>query len=88
MTDRGPEHIGPRLLAGYVMRDYDQLTATLARSRESQGISQGVLAERLDVTQAAISRWLSGSRLGAANLPFDLAHALGYDLALIPREDT
>lgn len=79
---------GIQHLCGYRLRDYDDLIAMLVRSREIQDVSQRALAARLGVSQAAVSRWLGGMRTGNADVPFDLADALGYDLALIPREDS
>ena len=76
-------------LSGYVMRDYDQLVATLRRSWLASGASQREVARRMgDDTHVYVSRWLSGQVVATAVKLFDLADALGYDLALIPRKDT
>jgi len=87
MTDRGPSHIGPQPLAGYVMRDYEQLTSTLYRSRESQRLTLAEVAARIGCHLQAVSVLLRGDQEARGRRLFDLVHAVGYDLALIPRED-
>ena len=67
---------------------YAELIVTLAKARESQGLSQTDLAKRLDVTFGAVAHWERGRRAIPGRQLFALAAALGYDLALIPREDT
>lgn len=78
----------PFLLRDCVMRDYGHVIATLAGARESQGRSLAELAERTDCGRSTLSVNLRGlHRMDAVTL-LQLADALGYDLALIPREDT
>lgn len=89
MTDPGPEHVGPPPLAGYVMRDYEHMIAALAASRESQRITYAEVARRMGRTfLQQVFNWLSGGAECRARRLFALADALGYDLALIPRENT
>lgn len=85
----GPEHVGPEPLAGYLIRDYEEAIATLARSRESQGVTYATMADRMGGTYLQqVFNWLQGGSECRARRLFALADALGYDLALIPRKDT
>jgi len=78
---------GRQQLHGYVMRDYDETIATLAAARKSQGVSLRQLATRTDCAPGTLSENLRGlHRMDALTL-LQVADALGYDLALIPRED-
>jgi transcriptional regulator with XRE-family HTH domain len=88
MTDPGPEHLGAVPFAGYLMRDYEHLVATLAASRDSQGISLRALAEHTGCGPATLSENLRGIHRMDALTAVQVAQALGYDLALIPRKDT
>jgi hypothetical protein len=84
VTKPGRQH-----LDGYVVRDYDQLVATLAASRESQRITYAEVASRMGGTYLQqVFNWLSGGSECRARRLFAMADALGYDLALIPREDS
>lgn len=87
MTD-GPEHIGPMPLAGYVMRDRDHFVATLRQAWLTRGPSQAEIARRARTSRPTVASWLNGTDGTVVSRAFDLAHALGYDLALIPRENT
>ena len=53
----------------------------LARTRKEQGLTQAELAERLHVTDKAVSRWERGIGLPDVNLLEPLADALGLSLA-------
>jgi len=79
---------GRQHLTGHRLRDYDHAIALLCESRLSQGLSQDQVAERVGLSQTAVGRILDG--IGGRTLwrLFAIADALGYDLALIPREDT
>lgn len=80
---------GRQQLTGYVLRDYDDAIARLREARLAKRITQVEVAARIGHTvHVDISRWLSGARTATGPSLFDLAYALGYDLALIPREDT
>lgn len=79
---------GPQPLTGYRLRDYDDLIARLAASRESQGIPMRELTRRCAVGIGTISEALRGAIDPSASRLVALADALGYDLALIPRADT
>lgn len=85
MSDLKP---GRQQLSGYVIRDYEQLVATLARSRETQNITFAEVAHRMGRTYLQqVFNWLNGGSECRARRLFALADALGYDLALIPREE-
>ncbi len=77
---------GPEPLHGWRLRDYDDLIATLGRSRETQRISQHEIARRTSISQGCVSEWFSGKATPTARHLCELADALGYDLALVPRD--
>jgi hypothetical protein len=52
------------------------------------GYDQGQLAADAGCYQSQISEWLRGTRSMDVPSIIRVAGALGYDLALIPREDT
>lgn len=66
---------------------YDDLIVTLERARDDQGLSIEALANRMDRHYTQIWRWLRGGAHPVGPNLVELAHALGYDLALVPRED-
>lgn len=78
---------GRQQLSGYVMRDYDHAITTLGQALDNRGLSQRELARHTRLHQPQISMWLLGKSQPLAGNLFALADALGYDLALIPRED-
>ncbi|MET0426261.1 MAG: helix-turn-helix transcriptional regulator [Actinoplanes sp.] len=91
MSDLGDlsEKPGRQRLSGFVMRDYEQLVATLALSRETQGVTFAEMARRMGRCYLQqVFNWLNGGSECRARRLFALADALGYDLALIPRDDT
>jgi transcriptional regulator with XRE-family HTH domain len=51
------------------------------------GLTQRQLAEQAGFYQCQICDWLGGKRSMDTTSVIRLANALGYDLALIPRED-
>lgn len=71
----------------YRLRDYDDTLATLAQIRDDRGITYAAIAADLGVDRSDIAKWLHGERRPLAHRLVELAQALGYDLALIPRED-
>jgi transcriptional regulator with XRE-family HTH domain len=78
---------GRQHLTGYRLRNYDHAIAVIDRARESRGLSINQLAGRVGLSGQSMSWNLRGKhRMDGRNLlaAFD---ALGYDLALIPRED-
>lgn len=58
------------------------LGATLRRQRESQGLTQRKLAERAEVSQAAVARIESGSRSPTVEMLERLFAAMGVQLAV------
>lgn len=90
MTDQPPAADGVpgrQHLTGYRLRGYNDLIARLGASRRSQRISLRQLAERTDCSAATLSENLRGLHRMDALTALQAADALGYDLALIPRED-
>jgi transcriptional regulator with XRE-family HTH domain len=69
------------------MHNYDQVINTLAAARQSQGVSLRQLAERTDCARATLAENLRGRHRMDALTLLQAAHALGYDLALVPREE-
>lgn len=83
----GPDHTdGRQHLHGWRVRDYDDAIARLGRSLEEQGITQTALGQRLGRHKQQISQWILGDVEMLSSSLFALADALGYDLALIPRQ--
>jgi transcriptional regulator with XRE-family HTH domain len=75
------------LLWGWRMRDYDHLCSALYASRLRQALTLAEVAERLGGHLQHVSRSLRGDDEMRGRRLFALADALGYDLALVPRED-
>jgi transcriptional regulator with XRE-family HTH domain len=70
-----------------IVRDYETMVAVLAEFRRIQGVSLRRIAEQADCSPATLSENLRNlHRMDALTL-IQTARALGYDLALIPRED-
>jgi transcriptional regulator with XRE-family HTH domain len=61
--------------------------ATARRLRHAAGLTQRELARKVGVTNMAISLIELGKSGTTLHTLLNLADALGYDLALIPRED-
>jgi len=78
----------PEVLHGFVMADYGQMRATLRAAQIRRGPSQSELARRTGMSRPQVSYWLGDDAGAGMQRAFSLAHALGYDLALIPRKDT
>lgn len=53
------------------------MTQTLEENLERRGWSQTDLAERLGVSTAAVSRWLSGERTPSLEMAFRIEELLG-----------
>ena len=77
----GHEH-----LDGYVMRDYDEMRSTLYRSWNDSGRTLADVAAEIGCAFQHVSVSLRGVNEMRGTRLFNLAHALGYDLALIPRD--
>jgi transcriptional regulator with XRE-family HTH domain len=66
----------------------DQVAGALKFMRETGGLSQRKLASLTGFQQAQIGGWELQDRCPNVSSLLRLADALGYDLALIPREAT
>jgi transcriptional regulator with XRE-family HTH domain len=73
--------------APIIIRDASQLASVLYRRRLERGQTLANLAARIGCTVQRVSLWLRGNQVPQADGLVKLADALGYDLALIPRED-
>jgi transcriptional regulator with XRE-family HTH domain len=71
--------------SSYIMRDYDHALAVLREARAASGITIDGIGYQLFVDRPNVSRWLSGKMQPAARRFFELANALGLDVALVPR---
>jgi len=79
---------GRQHLTGYRLRDCDDLIATLRSSWLSQGLTLVQIAQRMGRSAPQpVSAYLSGKQGLNLTTACRLVQALGYDLALIPREE-
>lgn len=67
--------------------DASQIPAALNDLRRMQMLTQRALAADAGFRPPQISSWLAGRYMPDPRSLIRLANALGYDLALIPRED-
>lgn len=79
---------GPQQLTGYRLRGHADLISRLRQTQTRRGTTHAAIARQTHVARQQVSAWLAGTSGRTVGYAFDLAHALGYDLALIPREDT
>jgi transcriptional regulator with XRE-family HTH domain len=70
------------------LREPGDVMPTLRRLRRRRGWSLYALAGRAGKTKTQLDQWELGRVTPRIAAVFLIAHALGYDLALIPREDT
>jgi transcriptional regulator with XRE-family HTH domain len=68
--------------------DATRLGPALGNIRAMLGMRMSDLAEDAGLHTSQLSYWERGLRTPDMKSLVKLAHALGYDLALIPREDT
>jgi transcriptional regulator with XRE-family HTH domain len=69
---------------------YEQVGARIRQLRQSNGLTQAELGDRLGVSQASVSNWESGARLDHVLLS-EIAEALGStlpELLVAPTEGT
>lgn len=71
-----------------VVDGYEQLMSVLAVSRERQGLTWAEVGDRADCYLQQAHNWINGGAECRGRRLFTLAHALGFDLAFIPREDS
>lgn len=65
----------------------EQVAGALQFMRSTAGLSQRKLATMTGFSQAQIGGWELQDRCPNVSSLLRLANALGYDLALVPRED-
>lgn len=70
------------------LRDYDDAITVLGRERRDQGVPYLRLAELSHRDPRLVRGWLGREHYAQGPGLFDIARGLGYDLALIKREDT
>lgn len=71
----------------YVLRDHKHAMSTLNLVRDERGVSFPRMAAVVGATRQQVGEWLRCWTMPASHRLFEMAHALGYDLALVPRED-
>lgn len=69
----------------YLLPSYDEFVTTVQQLRAAQGITVTGLADAVDLNRHNLGRFLAGRAVIAAPRLWQLAHALGHDVALIPR---
>lgn len=69
----------------YVMRDYQQFMATMDLIRHHRELSYRALAEKVGTGNTHVGSWMRGEVVASGTALWNLADALGYDIALIPR---
>ncbi|GIF14807.1 helix-turn-helix domain-containing protein [Actinoplanes teichomyceticus] len=79
MTSPAPK---PR---AYRLRDHDHALRTLNAIRRDRKVTYADIARKLGVSRQEVAKWLQGQRGVTAHRVPEIAHALGYDLALVPR---
>jgi transcriptional regulator with XRE-family HTH domain len=70
----------------WLLRDYDEAITTLAALREEKGVTVMQIAAHTGASRRQIYHWLKGSCEPGARRLIAYANALGYDIALIPRQ--
>ena len=82
--------LGGERLRGWRVRDYDDMATRLGNNRRERGWSLEYVAQRTGRARAAGRGWLwkveRGDVAPGAVALFEWADALGFDLALIPRD--
>jgi transcriptional regulator with XRE-family HTH domain len=69
------------------LNDPERIGRSIADLRLLHQLSQRALGAQAGITQARLSDWETGNAIPTLPTLVRVAHALGYDLALIPRED-
>jgi transcriptional regulator with XRE-family HTH domain len=87
MSDHPPTPQRQHLPPGYRITTYPQLVTLLNNTRTDHAITTRDLAHLTGLSQAGLAQNLRGQHhLGGGRL-LRVVDALGFDLALIPRED-
>lgn len=76
-----------QLTKDYILEEPASAMAAIRTIRKRQGHTSQTLADLIGGHQTHVSHLEVGQRLPALETLFRLAHALGYDVALIPRGD-
>jgi hypothetical protein len=71
---------------GYLVRDYDHAISLLAQARRDQKLGLAAVGERMGHSFQQVGQWLRGTHVAQAPNLLALADALGYDVALVPRQ--
>jgi transcriptional regulator with XRE-family HTH domain len=71
----------------YVLRDNEHAMAALDIIRVDRGMTLHDVGSAVTATRQQVAGWLRCQTVPASERLFELAHALGYDLALVPREE-
>lgn len=69
------------------LKDYEHALRTMNGIRRNRDITHAQIAEALGASRQEVAKWLRGVRRASAHRMPQIAKALGYDLALVPRED-
>lgn len=78
--------LGREELSGWRLRDYDHAVTVLTAARHHRGITLRELAAAAGCTGSTLSRGLRGVHRVDAHTLLAVADALGFDVALIPRD--
>lgn len=70
------------------MSDTTAALIELRRAWIASGLAHQEIARRTGINRTSVTRALNGKHISTLETFTRLADALGYDLALIPREDT
>lgn len=70
----------------YLTRDHKEFMAVIGQARTELGLTRQAVSLQLGLSRCQAARWFKGDNLPDTPTLWDLAHALGYDIALIPRQ--
>ena len=65
--------------------DQEKIGKFIASCRKDAGLTQAVLAEKLGITDRAVSKWENGKSMPDASLMLDLCQELGITVNELPR---
>ena len=73
-------------ISGYTVKTYEEFMGLLAANRESRGLTYAELSDRMGTCYLQqVWSYLNGAVECKARRIFELAEALEFDIALIPR---
>lgn len=70
-----------------IIREVRDLTGRILPARQARGVSQLAYASRHGFSQGQLSNWEKTVLEPKLSSAIRIARALGYDLALVPREE-